>query len=194
MNLGRGRKLAVLTALCGVAAVAVASGCGGTEEETTVDDDGQEATLVVEGEPLELGDLSFNVAITRFLNPHDIEDSEYLEGLPPPPLNEDYLAVFMTVANEGDGEVFLPSAGDIEASDIEGRVFEPVESDSLFALELGAPLPAGEEAPVPDSAAATGPVQGSFILFRIPTEAQELRPIELEISAEGEHGIIELDL
>lgn len=194
MNLGRGRKLAVLTALCGVAGVAVASGCDGAEEETTTNDAGQEAALVVEGEPLELGDLHFNVAITRFLNPNDIEDAEYLEGLPPPAVNEDYLAVFMTVENEGDSEQSLPSASEIEAKDIDDQVFEPIETDSLFALDLGAPLPAGGEAPEPDSAAASGPVKGSFVLFLIPKEAQELRPIELEITGDGEHGIIELDL
>jgi hypothetical protein len=186
--------LAVLTALCGVAAVAVASGCGGTEEETTTNEAGQEATIVVEGEPLELGDLHFNVAITRFLNPSDIEDAEYLEGLPPTPVNEDYLAVFMTVENKGDSEVTLPSASEIEATDIDGQVFEPVDTDSLFALDLGTVLPAGEEAPLPDSAPASGPVKGSFVLFLIPKEAQELRPIELDITADGEHGIIELDI
>ena len=34
----------------------------------------------VEGEPLELGELSYNVQITRFLNPDDTEDAEYLRG------------------------------------------------------------------------------------------------------------------
>ena len=39
---------------------------------------------VVEGEPLELGDLQYNVQLTRFLNPDDTEDAEYLVGQPPP--------------------------------------------------------------------------------------------------------------
>ena len=151
---------------------------------------------MVEGEPLELGDLRFNVAITRFLNPNDVEDAEYLEGLPPPPLNEDYLAVFMTVENEGDSEVAAAERDRRSRPRTSaGQVYEPIETESLFALDLGAPLPAGEEAPAPDTAAASGPVQGSFVLFLIPKEAQELTGRSSSRSTrDGEHGIIELDL
>ncbi|MGZ5315842.1 MAG: hypothetical protein ACXW0S_08395, partial [Solirubrobacterales bacterium] len=66
MNRGRRSKLTVAGALAAVLALGVAA-CGSDEE--TKDIDGEEATIVVEGEPLELGDLMFNVAITRFLNP-----------------------------------------------------------------------------------------------------------------------------
>jgi hypothetical protein len=191
MNRGRRSKLTVAGALAAVLALGVAA-CGSDEE--TKDIDGEEATIVVEGEPLELGDLMFNVAITRFLNPDDVEDAEYLEGLPDPPAAEDYLAVFMTVENEGDDDLRLPTAEQIEIVDITGAVYEPVETESLFALELGATVPAGGEAPAEDTAAAGGPVKGSFVLFGIPKEAQENRPFELEISADGELGVIELDL
>ena len=45
--------------------------CGAEEETELVD--GEEIHSVVEGEPLELGDLGFNVALTRFLNPEDTD-------------------------------------------------------------------------------------------------------------------------
>ena len=35
-----------------------------------------------EGEPLEVADLSYNIGLTRFLNPDDTEDAEYLVGQP----------------------------------------------------------------------------------------------------------------
>lgn len=192
MILGRGRKRALPAVLCAAAVAAFAAGCGSEEETTTTD--GQAAKLVVEGEPLELGDLRFNVAITRFLNPSDVEDAEYLEGLPAPPVGSDYLAVFMTIENEGDDDLIIPAAEGMTVEDTGGQLYEPIETDSLFALELGADLPAGGEAPEADTAAAGGPVQGSFVLYLIPKEAQELRPLELEIDADGELGIIELDL
>ena len=91
-------------ALAAVAALTLALGvaaCGAEEEEGRV----------VEGEPIELGDLRFNVQLTRFLNPNDVEDAEYVEGLSPPPLGEDYLGVFMEVENEGDGSITLQGAG-----------------------------------------------------------------------------------
>ncbi len=183
MNPGRGRHrglavaLAIATLTLGVAA------CGSEEED-----------LVVEGEPIELGELRFNVQLTRLLNPADTEDAEYLRGVPDPAPGQDYLAVFMEVDNEGDDPTRLPSAGDIEVKDSAGAAFDPVETDSLFALELGAPIEAGGQAPAEDTAARSGPVQGAFVLFLIDEQAPENRPLELEIEADGEHGTIELDI
>lgn len=57
------RLPAASIALVLVVSLAIAA-CG--EEETHE---------VVEGEPLELGELSYNVQLTRFLNPDDPEDS-----------------------------------------------------------------------------------------------------------------------
>ncbi len=183
MNRLRGTKLATVLALAGALSLGVLAGCG--EEQTS---------HVVEGEPIELGDLHFNVAITRFLNPNDVEDAEYLEGLPAPRAGYDYLAVFMTVENEGDDAVTLPTAEQIEIIDTTEQTYEPVETESLFALQLGSTLEGGAEAPADDTAARSGPVQGSFILFEIPVAAESNRPLELELLADGEKGTIELDL
>ena len=154
----------------------------------------EEESEVVEGEPIELGDLRFNVQLTRFLNTNDPEDSEYLQDLPQPPAGEDYLAVFMDVENEGGDDLPLPGPGEIEVKDTTGAAFEPIETDSLFALELGETIPSGGEVPEADTAAAAGPVQGSFLLFLLPQSASENRPLELELHADGEDGIVELDI
>jgi len=183
MNPGRGRNRGIALALAIVALSLGVAACGEEEEE-----------LVVEGEPIELGDLRFNVQLTRLLNPTDAEDAEYLRDLPAPSPGQDYLAVFMEVDNEGDDEARLPSAADLEVSDSTGAAFEPVETESLFALELGAPIESGGQAPAEDTAARSGPVQGAFVLFLIDEQASENRPLELEIEADGEHGTIELDI
>jgi hypothetical protein len=192
MNPGRGRHKALACALAALALTLGAAACG-TEEETELVD-GKEVAFVVEGEPIELGDLRFNVQITRFLNPNDTEDSEYLEGLPEPPSGKDYLAVFMEIENEGDEDLRLPNAEEMEILDTTGAVYEPVEAESLFGLDLGGVIPAGETAPATDSAAASGPVQGAFVLFLVDTAVSENRPLELEILADGEEGVIELDI
>lgn len=183
MNPGRGRHRGLAIVLAITSLALGASACGSEEED-----------LVVEGEPIELGDLRFNVQLTRLLNPTDAEDSEYLRGVPQPPPEQDYLAVFMEVDNEGDEPTRLPAASDIEVRDSLGTAFEPVETESLFALELGAPIEAGGQAPAEDTAARSGPVQGAFVLFLIDQQAPENRPLELEIEADGEHGTIELDI
>jgi hypothetical protein len=192
MNPGRGRHKALACALAALALTLGAAACG-TEEETELVD-GKEVAFVVEGEPIELGDLRFNVQITRFLNPNDTEDSEYLEGLPDPPPGMDYLAVFMEVENEGDAELKLPSAEEMEIKDTTGAVYAPIETESLFALDLGGTIAAGDTAPATDTAAASGPVKGAFALFLVDQAVNENRPLELEILADGEEGVIELDI
>ena len=149
---------------------------------------------MVEGEPLELGELRFNVQLTRFLNPDDTEDAEYLRELPSPPAGQDYLAVFMDVENEGDSEQQLPAFDQVEVEDTTGATAEPVETESLFALQLGEPIPAGAEIPEADSAASSGPAQGAFLLFLVPEAVSENRPLELQITSGDEEGTIELDL
>ncbi len=183
MNPGRGRHRGAALAVAIALLTLGAAGCGEEEEE-----------LVVEGEPIEIGDLRFNVQLTRLLNPNDTEDAEYLRGLPDPPPHQDYLAVFMEVDNEGDEATRLPTAEELEVRDSAGHAFEPVEAESVFALDLGASIEAGGQAPAEDTAARSGPVQGAFVLFLIDTDASENRPLELEIEADGEHGTIELDI
>lgn len=184
MNPGRGRTGALAIALSLAVVLVGAAGCG---EEAKKD--------VVEGEPLELGDLRINVQITRFLNHNDREDGDYLEGQQvPPPAGQDYLGVFIEIDNEGSEDARLPTAADLSVVDTTGQAYEALESDSPFALELGGNIDAHSEVPAPDTPAANGPTQGSIVLFMVSSNIGENRPLELEISSGGEDGTIELDI
>jgi hypothetical protein len=146
-----------------------------------------------EGQPMRLGDLLYNVQISRFLNPADPEDKAYLAGQPPPPNDKLYLGVFMMIENEGDTAQEVPT--DFTVVDTEGTKFDPLPSDSLFALKLGGELAADEQLPDPESTAASGPIQGAMVLFLIDEAAIEDRPLVLEIpSSTGSLGEIELDI
>ena len=91
-------RVATIVGLLAVLALAVPiAGCGDEEED-------EEIPEVVEGEPLELGELIYNVSITRFLNPNITEDEAYLEGAPEEPQGMSYLGVFLQIKNEGDEE------------------------------------------------------------------------------------------
>ena len=192
MNLGRGRDRAVLALLATVALSVGVTACGAEGETELVD--GEEVPAVVEGEPIELGDLRFNVTLTRFLNPEDTEDAQYLRGLPVDTPNQDYLAVFMAVENEGDDDLRLPGSSDIRVEDTTEEVYRPLEVDPLFGFELNGSIPAGGEVPTPDSAAASGPTQGAVILFLVDQDVSANRPLELILLADGEEGLIELDI
>ena len=99
------------------------AGCGSNPEDTL---------KVDEGEPMKLGELVYNVQISRFLNPNDDEDKAYLVGQPPPPNNKFYLGVFMQVSNDGKAAEQVPT--DFSIEDTVGTKFKPVSSKSLFAL------------------------------------------------------------
>src|SRR5262245_34132637 len=96
------------------------AGCGSDPEDTL---------KVDEGEPMKLGELVYNVQISRFLNPNDDEDKAYLSGQPPPPPNKFYLGVFMQVSNDADAAETVPT--DMIVEDTVGSQFKPVPSDSL---------------------------------------------------------------
>ena len=179
------RKVAPLIGLVAVLSIALpVAGCG--EEE------GEDALESVEGEPLEVGELIYNVAITRFLNPNTTEDAQYLEGLPEEPPGQSYLGVFLRIDNESDEEV--SSAQNYAVTDASDRVYEPVETDSQYALEIGALIPSDGEIPSPDTTAAAGPTQGALLLFLVEDDVSEERPLELEVNGVLGEGTVELDI
>jgi hypothetical protein len=177
----RGSILALLlTAL--VAAVALAA-CGGPEPG------GTEAN---EGEPIVLGDVSYNVGITRFLNPDDEEDSEYLAGLPPAESGTYYLGVFIVLANESDEPSM--SADRYTVIDTLDTEYEPVSSESPYALDVGAEVPGDGQLPVIDTAAQTAPNQSALLIFKVDDDVGENRPLELEVESADGKGEITLDI
>ena len=179
-------RVATIIGLLAVLALAVpVAGCGDDEE-------GDEAPEAVEGEPLHVGELIYNVSITRFLNPNITEDEAYLEGAPEEPRGMSYLGVFLQIKNETDEE--LLSASDYHVVDGSHRTYEPFDLETEFSLAVGAPVPADGVIPEPDTVAAAGPTQGALLLFLVNDDVSEERPLELEVGAAAGEGTIELDI
>lgn len=150
-------------------------------------------TEVVEGEPVELGELKFNVTFSRFLNPADNEDSAYLVGQPPPPDGSSYFGVFFEVQNESSEPQTLPET--LHITDADKETYDLIESESLYALELGGEVEPEEQVPVLDSTAQLGAIEGALTLFLLPEEASENRPLILHIPGPGdEEAEVTLDL
>jgi hypothetical protein len=168
-----------LVMFCALAVLGVA-GCG--------NDLGQEAD---EGVPIQLGDLKFNVQETRFLNPAQPDDREYLEGQQlPTPAGKSHLGVFLEIHNTGDNAVRLPSNADMSVVDTTGAAYESIPSHTDFAASLGSTLASGGNIPVAGTAAANGPTQGALVLFLVDESLNE----KLEIDFASETGEITLDL
>lgn len=179
----------LVLALAAAAPAAVLAGCGS--------DDDEEEEALVEGEPVEVGGLSYNVQLTRFLNPGDPEDAAYLAGEPPAPRGKVYLGVFMVVENEGSEPARVPY--EMTVSDTRKLGYTPERSRSEYALDFGEPLAPEETLPEPGTTAAAGPIKGAMVLFLVPQDMTENRPVELAIPGKGGefglvYGKVELDI
>ena len=176
-------RLRAFAGLLAIAALALPiAGCGEEEHETDVP----------EGEPLELGEMAYDVQISRFLNPDAPDDVEYLEGAPPLEAGEQYFGVFMEITNDGDEANVVPYP--FKIVDTRGNVFVQERIDNPFALDPGAPIEPGEIEPGPETPAANGPIEGALVLFALPETAAEDRPVKLEVPGPDGGGEIELDL
>jgi hypothetical protein len=148
-----------------------------------------------EGVPIQLGDLKFNVQETRFLNPSQPDDKEYLEGQQlPTPAGKSYLGVFLTIHNTGDNPVRVPTNADMSVADTTGAAYQSIPSSTDYAAPLGSVLAPGADIPAPGTAAANGPTQGALVLFLVDQSLTENRPPKLEIDSADETGEITLDL
>jgi hypothetical protein len=182
--MARPRRLALplLAALALVVAALGATACGYSSDSKDV----------VEGEPVKLGELQYNVVFSRFLNPNDSEDSAYLVGQPQTPPGSIYFGVFLKVQNEDESPHTLP--GSFTITDAEHRVFDAIPSKSLYALPFNGEVEPQEQIPVLDSTSQQGPIEGSLVLFELPASASENRPLTLSIPGPEGPAVVTLDL
>jgi hypothetical protein len=145
-----------------------------------------------EGEPLQLGELEYNVTFSRYLNPNDSEDAAYLEGQPEPAEDSNYFGVFFEVQNKSDEPQQLPSS--LTITDAEDKEYKALPSESIFALPFEGTVEPEEQIPVLDSPAQQGPIEGAVAVFLIPEEASANRPLTLHIEGAEEKGEVTLDL
>lgn len=178
----RRNRLPVLAALVLAAVALFATACGSEEHHTEV----------VEGQPVTLGELRYNVLFSRFLNVNDNEDVAYLVGQPQAPPGSSYFGVFLEVQNESEEPQRLPRR--LAVFDADHQRFEALESESLYALEFGGEVEPQEQIPVLDSTAAMGAIEGALVLFLLPDEVSEIRPLTMEIPGEGGPAEVTLDL
>jgi hypothetical protein len=183
----------LLTSLVVVVAALATSACGNKEPETLHG--------TTEGAYLDLDGMKYQVQISRQLNPASIEDRDYLIGLPPAarnlPPGQEWFAVFVRVENDGDKA--SKTATDYEITDTLDRKFRPVRfaPDNVFAYRGGGVLKPKAIIPAPDSPPGQGSIQGSLLLFRIPTRNLENRPLELSIASTKNpsvHATVDLDV
>ncbi|HEV7399411.1 MAG TPA: hypothetical protein VGN84_03990 [Solirubrobacterales bacterium] len=147
---------------------------------------------VVEGEVVELGDLKYQVVFSRFLNPNDNEDSAYLVGQSPPKKGSSYFGIFLEVQNKSEENQKLAETFTI--ADADNQTFDAIPTESLYAFPFGGEVEPQEPIPAPDSTPQQGPIEGSLVLFELPSSASENRPLTLSIDGPEGPAEVKLDL
>jgi hypothetical protein len=133
---------------------------------------------------LNVGPLVYEVQLSRELNPANVEDAAYLQGLTPAQRalapGEEWFAVFIQVYNQTS----TPHLGatNLTISDTQNNVYTPIIPGSTndFAYRGGL-VPANGQIPVPGSIAANGGTQGALLLYKIQVVSLDNRPLEIHI-------------
>src|SRR5262249_37451284 len=151
----------VLMIILSLALVGAVSACGNKQDKTL--------TAETEGTYVDLGDLKYQVQISRQLNPANVEDSSYLRGVTDQLGTDDvWFAVFVRVQNESD-KTHKPETT-YEITDTQDNKYDPVAID-LKSNDFGynpVPIPGKGLLPNADSTAAQNSINGQMLLFKIP--------------------------
>jgi hypothetical protein len=165
------------------------TGCGKADEVPGKDEPARE------GLAIPLDGVEYNVFITRELNLRIPPDSAYYEG-PAAPKGQTLYGVFLEACNKGKRP--RRATGRFKVVDNQGSEFEPTElpKDNQFAYHPRVLNP-DECIPEAGSVAQQGPTAGAMLLYKLPLDVTENRPLELEIESAGgspQKRTVELDL
>ncbi len=175
------RKPTLVLALLLLAALAL-SACGNSETKVTTGtyagESGQNAPY------LNVGPLVYEVQLSRELNPANIEDAAYLQGLTPLQRTllpgQEWFAVFIQVYNHSS--VAHLGASSITISDTQNNVYAPTVPGPTNAFAYrGGLIPAESQIPVASSIAANGGTQGALLLYKIRIVSLDNRPLTIHI-------------
>ena len=175
------RKPSLTLALLLIAALAL-SACGNSETKVTTGtyagESGQNAPY------LNVGPLVYEVQLSRELNPANIEDAAYLQGLTPLQRKllpgQEWFAVFIQVYNHSS--VAHLGANSITISDTQNNFYTPIVPGQAnqFAYRGGF-IPAESQIPVASSIAANGGTQGALLLYKVRVVSLDNRPLTIHI-------------
>ena len=181
------------TALLSLAALAAlaAGGCGNKTETAILGE--------TEGIYVSVDDLTYQIQISRILNPGSAEDAAYMKGLPEDEelaKDEVWFGVFMRVENETDES--LPAAEGFRIVDTQEDEFEPIELDPATDVFGYVPrtIPPGDLLPALNTPASDNTIRGELILFKLKVQSLYNRPLELVIESShgGDDAIIDIDV
>ena len=143
-----------------------------------------------EAQYVSAGNVTYQVQITRALNPFATEDSAYLHGVAPPLLtlrpDQLWFGVFLWAKNQTQHLVTTTDTFTIR--DSAGIIYRPTPIDAYsnpWGWTAQHLAPGGTE-PGADTMASYGPTGGGLILFKLNDSVYSNRPLTLNIYAPGQ--------
>lgn len=181
--------------VCVLAAALALSACGHKQAHPTF---ASAEGTASSGFYVDAGKITYQVQISRELNPYSTEDKSYLAGVtsPPPSPSEEWFAVFLWAKNQT--KAVATTTNSFTITDTQGTTYYPVQINTTMNELAWTPqeLRPGATEPAPDSLASTSPTQGEELLFKLSDSAFSNRPLLLNIFAQGQAkpSRVELDL
>lgn len=198
MSILNSKKRLRAAPLLALAAVALAlAGCGRTTLTGVSEDQ-----LSNGDEPyFNVGPVTYQVQISRQLNPFLPDDVQYLTGVKNAqslPGTNFWYGVFLWALNQNKQTEQTAGIKDFELTDSAGNVYKPVQLNpnlNPFAWSAES-LGQNQVQPAPNSIASNGSAGGDMLLFDLPESVYSNRPLTLRISAPGEQkpSDVSLDL
>jgi hypothetical protein len=151
-----------------------------------------------EQEYVDAGPVTYQVQITRQLNPWAVEDSQYLAGLPGTTTiapDQLWYGVFLWAKNQTKS--VQTTTDNFTITDSANDTYYPVTLPPTNGYAwTSAQLAPGTTEPAPETTAANGPTQGGAIIFKLPDTVYSNRPLTLNIYAPGQSkpSTVSLDL
>ncbi|MGO9753583.1 MAG: hypothetical protein ACLP8S_17365 [Solirubrobacteraceae bacterium] len=149
---------------------------------------------------IDAGRATYQVQLTRALNPYETEDRQYLAGLAPAQLvlapDQLWFGVFVWAKNQTNSVVHTTDTFSI--SDSAGTVYYPIALNPTVNpyAWTSQRLAPGATQPTPGTTAYYGPTQGGLLLFKLSDAVYSNRPLTLNIYAAGQSrpSTVSLDL
>jgi hypothetical protein len=178
----------IVWALAVVTSLALAA-CG--KSHTAVSEGDNTGAGGVNAVYLHLGNLLYQVEVSRQLNPADPEDKGYLaavparQGLAP---GQVWFGVFLLVQNNSKRAGVATNV--FTLTDTQGDVYYPLTlgADNPYAYRPQTVAPNNQLPPL-GTTAAYGPTQASLVLFKVPISAYDNRPLVLAIGNPDVKGL-----
>ena len=177
----RARRLVLL--LSALVLAAGLSACGHKQAHPTLADANNN------GGYIDAGPLTYQMEISRELNPYSTEDSSYVKGLPPgttpPSASELWYGVFLWAKNQTHHD--YTTLDNFEITDSSGDTYYPLKLDPNVNEFAWTPqtLAPNQIEPGPDTVASHGSTQGGLLLFKLPTTVYSNRPLTLWLLGSG---------